>query len=184
MNQNAGKDFELNPFGILNNACWLPSPHFDDRPPNTNIDLVVVHSISLPKGVYGTPYIDDLFCGVLNPAAHVSFEALRGLKVSAHVLIRRIGTATQYVSLLKRAWHAGESCYQGKAACNDYSIGIELEGTDDSPFEPIQYRTLNSVLQAVMRVFPNITPDRMVGHSDIAPNRKTDPGSGFDWTLV
>lgn len=184
MNHGAKTSFEIGPSGILTGVRWIPSLHCDDRPPGTTIDLLVIHSISLPRGTYGTPHIDSLFCGVLDPAMHPSFEALRGLKVSAHVLIARDGTITQYVPFSKRAWHAGESCYKGKTACNDYSIGIELEGTDDSLFEAVQYQMLKSILRAVTRTFPKITPDRIVGHSDIAPGRKTDPGTGFNWAWI
>lgn len=174
--------FKIDPkTGVLKGIRWMPSPHFDNRPLHTTVDLLVVHSVSLPKGVYGTAYIDDLFCGTLNLKAHPSFAQLEGLKVSAHLYIKRDGTITQYVSFFKRAWHAGESCYQGRTACNDFSIGIELEGTDDTPFEQAQYQALKDIVRAIIQLFPAITRDRIVGHSDIAPGRKTDPGSGFDW---
>lgn len=159
--------------GLFEGVRWCPSPHQDDRPLNTIVDLLVIHAISLPEGSYGTPYIDALFCGTLD----------KGLKVSAHLCIKRDGTLTQYVPLTKRAWHAGKSCYQGKTACNDFSIGIELEGTSNSPFEATQYQVLSQVTRAILYLYPKITFDRIVGHSDIAPKRKFDPGRYFDWVF-
>jgi AmpD protein len=167
--------------GSVVGARQMPSPNCDARPPGTVVDLVVIHGISLPPGEYGGPWIDALFMNCLPPDAHPYFAALAGLRVSSHLLIRRDGELVQYVPLYLRAWHAGASEWQGQAACNDYSIGIELEGTDASPYEPAQYRRLAGVLAALLRAQPAITPERIVGHSDVAPGRKTDPGIAFDW---
>jgi AmpD protein len=171
------------PLGILTNIEYKPSPYCDERPPETLIDSLVIHCMSLPKGQYGGAEIDQLFCGQLSEACPKELEYLRSLKVSAHLLIRRSGSITQFVPFSKRAWHAGESYFQGRTACNDFSIGIELEGTDDSPYETIQYQQLASVTRCLMQAYPDILPDRIVGHSDIAPTRKTDPGPFFDWRL-
>lgn len=145
------------------------------------MSLLVIHGISLPPGQYGGPYIDQLFTGRLVADRHPYFAAIAGLRVSAHLLIRRDGELVQYVSLEKRAWHAGRSCFEGRERCNDYSIGIELEGTDDSSYADRQYDCLAMVTRALMRRYPEITVQRIVGHADIAPGRKTDPGAGFDW---
>ncbi len=141
----------------------------------------MIHSISLPPGEFGGPWIDDLFLSRLDPAAHPYFRAIAGVPVSAHLLIRRDGCCVQYVPFGERAWHAGASCFAGRERCNDFSIGIELEGSDDAPFEPAQYETLADVARALMAAYPGIRPDRIAGHSDIAPGRKTDPGPHFDW---
>lgn len=159
-----------------------PSPNADERPPGTAIDLLVIHNISLPPGRFGGTWIDDLFLNRLDPGAHPYFEPIADLRVSSHLLIRRSGEAVQYVALDRRAWHAGPSVYCGRERCNDYSIGIELEGTDDQPFADLQYRTLADLSNRIMRIFPAISIGRIVGHSDIAPGRKTDPGPHFDWT--
>lgn len=167
--------------GMLAGARYVPSPNCNDRPPETPIDLIVVHGISLPPGEFGGPWLDALFTNVLDPAVHPCFQAIQGLRVSAHLLIRRTGEIVQYVPFHRRAWHAGESCYEGQRNCNDFSIGIELEGTDDIPYTAVQYQQLAQVIAALMRVYPAITPARIVGHADIAPGRKTDPGPAFDW---
>ncbi len=167
--------------GWLTNVQHCPSPNFDERPAGTTIDLLVVHGISLPPGEFGGPHIDAMFCNRLDPQAHPYFEQIVGLKVSAHALIRRNGNITQYVTFDKRAWHAGASNFQGRAACNDFSIGVELEGTDDGPYESAQYRQLAGLARLLMRHWPAITPERITGHCDIAPGRKTDPGPHFDW---
>jgi AmpD protein len=140
-----------------------------------------VHSISLPPGEYGGPWIEKLFTNQLPAEAHPYFAEIYQMKVSAHVLIRRDGTVQQFVPFHQRAWHAGQSCYQGRETCNDFSIGIELEGSDDSAFEAIQYQQLAALIEALNAGYPNISKTRLAGHSDIAPGRKTDPGSGFDW---
>ena len=162
-------------------ARRVHSPNFDARPPHCDIDLVVVHGISLPPGEYGGPHIERLFCNRLDPHAHECFGAIAHLKVSAHLLIRRDGALVQFVALSNRAWHAGESRYGGRVRCNDFSIGIELEGTDCTPYEAAQYECLGGVCGALMQRWPGITRDRIVGHCDVAPRRKTDPGPAFDW---
>lgn len=157
------------------------SPNFDARPPDCGIDLIVVHGISLPPGEFGGPHVEHLFCNRLDPHAHDCFRAIAHLKVSAHLLIRRDGGLVQFVALSDRAWHAGESRFGDRVRCNDFSIGIELEGTDCSPYEAAQYVRLGQVCRTLMCRWPAIGSDRIVGHSDIAPNRKTDPGPAFDW---
>jgi AmpD protein len=167
--------------GLLPGARQAPSPHCDDRPADVTVDLLVIHNISLPPGEYGGPWIEQLFLNRLDPEAHPYFAAIAGLRVSAHLLIRRDGELIQFVDLRRRAWHAGPSCFDGRSACNDFSIGIELEGADSIPFTDAQYHALAAVSREIMRRFPAITPRRIAGHSDIAPGRKTDPGSAFDW---
>lgn len=159
----------------------VPSPNFDDRPAGSEPELVVVHSISLPAGIFGTPHVEALFCNCLDAGAHRSFAGIAPLRVSAHAFIARDGSLTQFVPFTKRAWHAGESTFRGRGACNDFSIGIELEGCDWQPFEELQYRRLADVVTLLRRTWPAIDPGRVVGHSDIAPGRKTDPGPHFDW---
>lgn len=170
--------------GLLVGAAWHASPHCDDRPPEQIIDLLVLHGISLPPGEFGGPWIDQLFTGTLDHTAQPDFAALAGLRVSAHLLIRRDGTVIQYVPLHRRAWHAGESNFEGRTACNDFSIGIELEGTDTLPYDAAQYQALTRVLPAVLAAYPHITRSRIVAHSAIAPGRKTDPGPAFDWSRL
>ena len=165
----------------LTDARCIPSPNFDSRPSSCGIDLIVVHGISLPPGEFGGPYIERLFCNRLDPHEHEYFRAIAGLKVSAHLLIRRNGALVQFVALSDRAWHAGESCFGDRARCNDFSIGIELEGTDFTPYEVAQYERLGDVCRTLMQRWPAIGQDRVVGHCDVAPGRKTDPGPSFDW---
>ena len=167
--------------GWLSDARRLPSPHCDDRPDLQDISLLVIHNISLPPRVFGGPWIDDLFLGRLDPEAHPCFAEIATLRVSAHLLIRRDGRIIQYVPFHGRAWHAGVSCFEGREACNDFSIGIELEGADDSPYTTAQYERLAAITRALQAAYPAITPERITGHSDIAPGRKTDPGAAFDW---
>jgi AmpD protein len=143
-----------------------------------------MHGISLPPGEYGGPWIDRLFTGSLPPAAHPYFEQIAAGRVSAHVLIRRDGEIVQYVPFGLRAWHAGASQFQGRSACNDFSVGIELEGTDEDHYEPAQYTAAAAVVRALLRAYATLDPVRVVGHSDIAPGRKTDPGTAFDWTRM
>ena len=162
-------------------ARRVPSPNCDPRPPGRGIDLIVVHGISLPPGEFGGPYVEQLFCNRLDPDTHDCFRTIANLRVSAHLLVRRDGSLVQFVALSERAWHAGESCFEGRTRCNDFSIGIELEGTDCTPYETVQYERLGSVCRALMHRWPAITANRIVGHSDIAPRRKTDPGPAFDW---
>lgn len=160
----------------------LPSPNCDDRAVAEVVDLLVVHGISLPPGEFGGRYIDELFTNRLDENAHPYFKQIAGLQVSAHVLIRRDGEVVQYVPFTKRAWHAGVSCFAGRERCNDFSIGIELEGCDDLPYEPVQYRRLAELTRLLMTLFPAIKPERIAGHCDIAPGRKSDPGACFDWS--
>lgn len=167
--------------GWLTQARRLSSPNCDQRPPACDIDLVVIHGISLPPREYGGGWIDALFTNTLDVRAHPYFREIGALRVSAHVLIRRDGELVQYVPFDRRAWHAGKSEFEGRCACNDYSIGIELEGCDEEPYEDVQYRLLADVLRHLMARYPAITPARIVGHSDVAPGRKTDPGPLFDW---
>ena len=162
-------------------ARRVPSPNFDDRPSDCGIDLIVVHGISLPPGEFGGPHIEQLFCNRLDPHAHEYFRVIAAVKVSAHLLIRRGGELVQFVALSQRAWHAGESRFGDRVRCNDFSIGVELEGTDRAPYEDAQYKRLGGVCLALMRRWPAIGPHRIVGHRDIAPDRKTDPGPAFDW---
>ena len=167
--------------GWLPEAERIPSPNWNRRPADTIIDLLVIHNISLPPGEFGGPWIDALFQNRLDPSAHPSFLTLGDLKVSTHLLIRRNGHLVQYVPLHLRAWHAGRSRFRERVNCNDFSIGIELEGTDTLTFEDAQYATLNRVTRRIIQRYPAITPSRITGHSEIAPGRKTDPGPMFDW---
>jgi AmpD protein len=160
---------------------WLPSPNFSARPANTNIDLLVIHNISLPPGQFGGDHVDALFCNTLDCDVDPYFDTLRDLCVSAHFFISRTGQVTQYVSLADRAWHAGVSQWDGREQCNDFSIGIELEGTDTTLYTDAQYTALTGLTQILQQQYPAITSERIVGHSDIAPGRKTDPGEAFDW---
>jgi AmpD protein len=165
----------------ISGARRVTSPNFDERPDPADIALLVIHSISLPPGQFGGDAIERLFTNTLDPAAHPYFETLGGLQVSAHCVIARDGAVTQYVPFDRRAWHAGESWFDGRGRCNDFSIGIELEGCDEQPFTEAQYVQLARVTRALMQAYPAITPARIAGHSDIAPGRKTDPGPHFDW---
>ena len=164
--------------GWLASACARPSPNFGPRPAGAAPSLLVLHSISLPPGVFGGPEIEALFTNCLDCDAHPSFDALRGLRVSAHFLIRRDGELLQFVSADERAWHAGLSSFRGRERCNDFSIGIELEGLEGGRFEDAQYRALLQLLPALRARYPI---DAVVGHEHIAPGRKADPGPGFDW---
>jgi N-acetyl-anhydromuramoyl-L-alanine amidase len=167
--------------GLVSGARQVASPNFDARPDGAQPELIVVHGISLPPNDFGGPWIDALFTNTLVWDAHPYFKAIEGLKASSHLLIRRDGEVVQYVSLNDRAWHAGASNYCGRERCNDFSIGIELEGADDVAYEPAQYRKLADVISVLCNAYPSLSRDRIVGHSDIAPGRKTDPGESFDW---
>lgn len=169
--------------GRLTGARWCPSPNFDERPPEPP-SLIVVHNISLPPGCFGTGDVEALFCNRLDPDADPFYRQLDGLRVSSHLLIERSGALLQFVSLDKRAWHAGVSSWCGRDNCNDYSIGIELEGTDRQPYEMGQYRQLSAVIRALREHYPSLGPGAIVGHSDIAPGRKTDPGPAFQWETL
>ncbi len=167
--------------GLIDEAEYIASPNCDVRPTNVAINLLIIHNISLPPGKFGGPYISQLFTNQLNPDEHPFFLEIKDLRVSSHLLIQRNGDIIQYVPLDKRAWHAGISEFDGKPQCNDYSIGIELEGTDDLPYEAIQYQQLAAVTQSIMQRHPAISLDKICGHCHIAPGRKTDPGAAFDW---
>ncbi|MEW5682227.1 MAG: 1,6-anhydro-N-acetylmuramyl-L-alanine amidase AmpD [Pseudomonadota bacterium] len=162
-----------------------PSPHCDDRPPGETISLLVIHNISLPAGEFAAipeqSHVDALFMGCLDVSAHPSFSDLQGVRVSAHCVIWRDGSVFQYVPFAKRAWHAGVSQFAGRERCNDFSIGIELEGSDNLPYTEQQYQSLILLTKMICQQYPTITPNRITGHSDIAPGRKTDPGAAFDW---
>ncbi len=172
---------EVSTDGWLDDARRCPSPNQDDRPAPGDIDLLVIHNISLPPEQFGGPWIEQLFQNRLDPAVHPYFADICQLTVSAHLLIRRDGELLQFVPLQQRAWHAGASCFEGRERCNDYSIGIELEGSDTQPFSDAQYHRLAAVSARLLARYPAITPARITGHSDIAPGRKTDPGPCFDW---
>ena len=159
----------------------MQSPNYDDRPKNTVVDTIIIHCISLPEGKYDNDNVNLLFLNNLNRTADPSFESLESLKVSSHILIKRTGEIIQYVPFDKRAWHAGVSSYKGKNDCNNFSIGIELEGSEDDIFEDIQYEQLSLITSLLITEYDLITKDNIKGHSDIAPERKTDPGVLFDW---
>jgi AmpD protein len=167
--------------GLLTGVRYVPSPNCDDRPAGIHPDLIVVHGISLPPGEYGGPWIDRLFTNSLPPALHPYFEVVAGLRVSSHLLVRRDGAVVQYVPCHRRAWHAGVSSWAGRERCNDFSIGIEVEGSDHEPYDSTQYAMLARVISLLCRAYPTLSLDRVVGHSDVAPGRKTDPGPAFDW---
>ncbi len=175
-------DLPATPFsdGWVTTALRRPSANFDVRPDGCTPDLLVIHAISLPSGQFSATYIDDLFLNQLDLTAHPSFAQLEGVRVSAHFLIRRDGTLVQYVSTDQRAWHAGVSEFLGRARCNDFSIGVELEGSDAVPFELPQYATLVELTATLLQHYPL---QHVAGHEDIAPGRKTDPGPFFDWQL-
>lgn len=165
----------------LADARLVHSPNFDARPEGLVPELVVIHGISLPPGEYGGPWIDRLFTNALPAAAHPYFETVHQLRVSSHVLIDRAGRLTQYVPFDQRAWHAGQSYWRGRQDCNDFSIGVELEGTDDEPYDDRQYAALAPLLAALQQSYAGLAAGWIAGHSDIAPGRKTDPGPAFDW---
>jgi AmpD protein len=165
----------------LLDARQVASPNCDERPEAGAIELIVIHGISLPPGHYGGPEIDRLFTNTLDPTEHPYFAEIAHLKVSSHLLIRRDGELVQYVPFSKRAWHAGQSCFHGRNACNDFSIGIELEGQDEEPYKPIQYERLAEVVELLVGAWPGLSLERITGHCDISPGRKTDPGPAFDW---
>jgi AmpD protein len=170
--------------GWLTHARHVPSPHCDERPDPGDISLIVIHGISLPPGEFGGPWIEKLFTGTLPAEAHPYFAEIQGLKVSSHLLVRRDGELVQFVPFHLRAWHAGVSCFQGRERCNDYSIGIELEGTDTLSYAEAQYQRMAEVIPLLCAAYPAITEDRIVGHCHIAPGRKADPGPAFDWSRL
>ena len=164
--------------GMCSGTEWAPSPNCDERPEDAAIDLIVIHNISLPPGEFGGPHITELFQNRLHPGAHPYFAGVSPLRVSSHFLVRREGEVIQYVPCELRAWHAGVSSWQGRSGCNDFSIGIELEGTDELPFTDAQYASLAELTRALFERYGRLA---LAGHSDIAPGRKTDPGPHFDW---
>ena len=166
---------------LISGACYRPSPNADERPADCQPSLIVLHNISLPPGQFGGPYIAQLFTNQLEANAHPLFASIADQRVSAHVLIQRDGRITQFVPFDRRAWHAGVSSYRGQESCNDFSIGIELEGTDLQPYEDVQYQVLATLIDALRIAYPALSKRGITGHSDIAPQRKTDPGPAFDW---
>lgn len=174
----ASPRFLLDTGGRCAAAAWCPSPHCDERPWDARVELIVIHNISLPPGEFGGAAITDLFLGCLDSGAHPYFAEIAGLTVSSHFLIRRDGTVIQYVPCELRAWHAGASSWKGRLRCNDFSVGIELEGTDETAFTDAQYEALAAVTRALFARYGTLD---LAGHSDIAPGRKTDPGPCFDW---
>ncbi len=169
--------------GIVGDIEFIASPNFNQRPDPNDISLLVIHNISLPPGEFTNSYIQAFFTNQLPIDAHPYFLTIADLRVSSHVVIGRDGTMTQFVPLHERAWHAGESIFAGRSSCNDFSIGIELEGSDDLPYETAQYQSLIDLTKSLLQAYPMLNVDRIVGHCDIAPGRKTDPGSSFDWDL-
>jgi len=167
--------------GLLIGVRQVLSPHCDELPSGAAIDLIVIHGISLPPGEFGGPWIDRLFTGCLPADAHPYFQGIVASRVSAHALILRTGEIVQYVPFERRAWHAGASQYRGRSSCNDFSVGIELEGTDDVPYVDLQYERLAALIKALLASYPTLSRDRIAAHSEIAPGRKTDPGPAFDW---
>jgi len=167
--------------GLLEDVTHVASPNCDERPDASEMDLVVIHNISLPPGQFGGPWIDALFTNTLDPKAHPYFAEIHQLHVSSHILIRRDGKITQYVPFHKRAWHAGKSQYQSRERCNDFSIGIELEGCDEQNYQDAQYSQLAHLIDTLCTTYPTLSTQRLTGHCDIAPGRKTDPGPAFDW---
>ena len=167
--------------GWLQWAEYCPSPNFNLRPDNCDIDLLIIHNISLPPGEFGGGYVQQFFQNKLDSHLHPYFETIAEIEVSAHLFIERDGKVTQFVPFTARAWHAGSSCFADVADCNNYSIGIELEGTDEMPYTDAQYLALEKVSRQLLQTYPKLTPERITGHSDVSPGRKTDPGPAFDW---
>ena len=167
--------------GLIRPATQCPSPNQDERPEGSEPELVIIHGISLPPGEFGGPYIESLFTNCLDCTAHPYFREIEGMQVSSHLLVRRDGELIQFVPFERRAWHAGLSQFRGRSCCNDFSIGIELEGTDDTPYTDEQYKHLVAVIQAITATYPKISARRIAGHCDVAPGRKTDPGPAFNW---
>ncbi len=163
---------------------FIESPNQNERPDPKDIQLVVIHAISLPPGQFETLGVSQLFTNTLDPHAHPYYAEIEALRVSAHLLIQRSGVITQYVAFDRRAWHAGVSLWRGREVCNDFSIGIEVEGTEDQPFEPIQYEVLNQVLDSLIAEYPRLSRENIAGHEDIAPGRKWDPGPYFEWSRI
>ncbi len=179
---NVTSEFTVNPeTGLISPARQCLSPNRDSRPEGATLDMVIVHGISLPPGQFGGGEIEALFLNTLDWDAHPYFDEIRGMQVSAHLLIGRDGELVQFVPFTERAWHAGESSFRGRACCNDFSVGIELEGEDETPYDERQYAVLSAVLKALTTAFPQITAREIAGHCDVSPGRKSDPGPAFDW---
>jgi AmpD protein len=170
--------------GLALRVRQVLTDHYDARPAGVVPDLIIVHGISLPPAEFGGPWIDRLFTGSLPPEVHPFFAAMAIGRVSAHAVIRRDGEIVQYVPFGERAWHAGRSAHLGREACNDFSVGIELEGTDEIAYEAGQYESLAALVRALLETYPTLSAQRIVGHSDVAPGRKTDPGASFDWARL
>jgi len=178
-------ELSIDKSGWLKDVEIIQSPNFNERPEDcSNVSLIVVHGISLPPGQYGGGYVQQLFTNKLDPTEHDYFEQIKGLQVSAHCFITRDGHLTQFVSFNNRAWHAGNSHWQGVENCNDFSIGIEMEGTDDEPYEELQYQQLARLVISLRKQYPDLLEQSLCAHSDIAPGRKTDPGPYFDWNKL
>ncbi len=173
--------YNIDSDGWFDHAAKLPSENCNERPAGEDVSLLLIHNISLPPGEFGSGCVQQFFCNALDCSRHPALHDLQDLRVSAHLFIDREGRSFQFVSLLKRAWHAGVSVFDGRENCNDFSIGIELEGDDHQPYTGSQYRELAAITRALQGYFPAITARRIVGHCDVAPQRKTDPGPAFDW---
>lgn len=182
MRKNQKNSFRVDPeAGLIEPALLCLSPNEDARPEGCVPELIVIHGISLPPGSFGGPEIEQLFTNRLDWDAHPYFQEIRGMQVSSHVLIRRDGTVMQFVPFNRRAWHAGDSRFRGRTRCNDFSLGIELEGTDEDRYTNAQYRQLAAVIRAICAAYPAISNRNIAGHCDISPGRKSDPGPAFDW---
>jgi len=179
---NVAGEYKVDPeTGLIDPAKLCRSPNRDPRPEGATIDMIVIHGISLPPGTFGGNQIEALFLNQLDWDEHPYFGEIRGMEVSAHLLIRRDGGLIQFVPFTERAWHAGKSSFRGRARCNDFSIGIELEGDDETPYDDRQYSALTAALAALLRAYPNLSVRELAGHCDISPGRKSDPGAAFDW---
>lgn len=184
-NTESGPGFSVDAeTGLVVPAMQCPSPNQDERPPGCEPELIVIHGISLPPGEFGGPFIEQFFSNRLPTDAHPYFAEIAGMEVSAHALIRRDGRLVQFVPFCRRAWHAGASSWCGREGCNDFSVGIELEGADDIPYTDQQYRCLAALIRSLRRSYPGLGGAEILGHSDIAPGRKTDPGEAFDWSRL
>jgi len=182
MGQEDRQKFTVSPDeGLIEPAFACPSPNQDERPGHRDPELIIIHGISLPPGEYGGAYIEQFFTNCLDWDAHPYFLEIKGMEVSSHLLIKRDGGLVQFVPFSRRAWHAGQSVFRDRKNCNDFSIGIELEGCDESPYADAQYKTLVNVLRGLFAAYPKLCPRSIAGHCDVAPDRKSDPGPAFDW---
>lgn len=169
---------------LIVGAEFIASPNYDERPDGANIELLVIHNISLPPNEFGGSYVKDFFCNKLDASMHPYFKEIEGMEVSSHLLIERSGKLIQFVPFHKRAWHAGKSCFHGREHCNDFSIGIELEGADDVEYTDAQYDVLRAVILCLQMTYSGLNTNNITGHCDIAPGRKTDPGPAFHWSRL